>query len=83
MTYQQAFVSYGIPTTILARYNTDNVRKKVGYTILMEEEVNILISNVHICAVWEYSIDTYDLQLLVKNYIDKMGKNVHRLKKNG
>lgn len=82
MSYRQASATYGIPTSVLVRHKKGNVKRKGGQTVLTEEEENLLLYNINICADWGYPIDSHDLKLIVKNYLDKLGRTVPRFKDN-
>lgn len=82
MSYRQAASTFGIPKTVLVRHKKGGVKKQGGQTVLSTEEENLLIMNLNVCSDWGYPLDTYDLQLLVKNYLDKLGRSVPRFRNN-
>lgn len=82
MTYREAALRFDILKTVLVRHKKGNVKKQGGQTIFTQEEEILFIENINICAEWGYPIDTYDFQLLVKNYLDKLGRTITRFRNN-
>ncbi|KAJ8935839.1 hypothetical protein NQ314_012617, partial [Rhamnusium bicolor] len=82
LSYRKASRKCGIPTTVLFRHFKGYVRKYGGPTVFTEEEEYLLIQNINICSEWGYPLDTYDLRLVIKNYLDKFGKTSRRFKSN-
>lgn len=82
MTYRNAEKFHGIPRSVLCRHKKGNVKKQGGQTVLNNEEEDLLIRNINTCSDWGYPIDSYDLRLIVKNYLDKLGRKVVRFKDN-
>ena len=82
MAFREASKRYGIPTSVIFRHKKGNVKRQGGQTVLSTVEEDVLINNINICADWGYPIDSYDLRLIVKNYLDKLGRNIPKFKNN-
>lgn len=57
-------------------------RKQGGQTVLTKEEEELIVDRLILCGEWGYPLDTYDLRLFVKGYLDRRGKTVEKFKNN-
>uniref|UniRef100_A0A8D8W811 HTH psq-type domain-containing protein n=1 Tax=Cacopsylla melanoneura TaxID=428564 RepID=A0A8D8W811_9HEMI len=89
MSIREAANKFGIPYyTVLqmhktARASNKPLQKQGGQTVLSAEE-NLIVEKLVICGEWGYPLDTFDLRLFVKSYLDRIGRverrpQVHRL----
>lgn len=53
-----------------------------GQTALSFEEEKLFVDKLKICSEWGYPIDSTTLRLLVKDFLDRRGKEVKRFKDN-
>lgn len=58
------------------------LKKRGGQTVLSEEEEAILVDRLGICSDWGYPVDTLTFRLLVKEYLEKRGRQVTKFKNN-
>jgi hypothetical protein len=82
LSYRTASRKYGIAKSVLFRHAKGNVRNHGGQTVLTPEEENYFILHINHSSEWRYPIDCYDLRVLVKNYLDKLGRTEVRFKNN-
>lgn len=59
-----------------------NVRKHDGQTELSKAEKKLLAEKLQICAEWGYPLDFYGLRVIIKAYLDGLGKIVKKCKNN-
>lgn len=50
--------------------------------MLSMEEENLIVEKLIICGEWGYPLDTFDLRLFVKSYLDRIGRTERRFKDN-
>ncbi|KAJ8928324.1 hypothetical protein NQ314_019121 [Rhamnusium bicolor] len=77
-------VQFKIPYTVLQR-NTKNptsVKKQGGQTVLTPIEKDTIVKKLQVCAEWGYPLDLHGLRLIIKLYLDRLGKTVARFKNN-
>lgn len=53
-----------------------------GQSVLSSEEEKKLVDRLMICAEWGYPMDTYDLRIIVKHYLDACGRTIKRFANN-
>lgn len=82
LSFRKAAQKYGVPKSVLFRHANGEVKKQGGQTVLSAQEECMFIERINICSEWGYPIDCYDLRLIVKNYLDKLGRNEPRFKNN-
>lgn len=74
---------FGIPYAVVYRHmKNPKVRKHGGQTALSEEEEKLLVDRLVLCAKWGYPLDSFDLRVIVKGYLDRRGKQIKRFKNN-
>lgn len=73
---------YDIPKSVLQRHNTRFMKKPGGQPVLSAETEEYIVENLNHCAEWGYPLDTYDLRVLVKGYLDRSGITEKRFRDN-
>ena len=83
-SYRKAAEEFQIPESALQRHVTSGrkVKKQGGQTVLTSEEEEDLVARLVICASWGYPMDTYDLRVIGKGYLDCRGISEKRFKEN-
>ncbi|XP_029652014.1 uncharacterized protein LOC115225210 [Octopus sinensis] len=84
MTPRKAEEDFKIPKSVLHRHIKlgKNIKKHGGQTVLFSGEEKILVQRLVLCASWGYPMDSYDVRLIVKGYMDRRGVDVKRFKGN-
>lgn len=84
LSIRKAAAEFKIPYTVLQRRikNGPNVKKHGGQTVLTETEENAIVSKLQMCAEWGYPLDMYGLRLIIKLYLDRLGKTIPKFKDN-
>ncbi|CAG5003196.1 unnamed protein product [Parnassius apollo] len=67
-----------INKSVLYRHSIKNVKN----TVLSKETELQFIKYINVCAEWGYPMELYDLRVLVKNYLDRLGVTEKRFKNN-
>lgn len=73
---------YKIPKSVLHRHNRFIMKKQGGQTALSIEEEEYLIEYINLCSEWGYPLETFDLRIIIKSYLDRLGTNVKKFKNN-
>lgn len=81
---RKAARDFRIPYTVLQRRikNPTGVKKHGGQTVLTEIEEDAIVRKLQLCAEWGYPLDLYGLRLIIKLYLDRLGKTIHKFKDN-
>lgn len=58
------------------------LKKRGGQTVLSPEEEAVLVDRLKICSDWGYPIDSLTLRLLIKDYLERQGRQVKKFKHN-
>ena len=84
MTLRKAAEEFKIAKSVLHRHIKfgKKMKKQGGQTVLSPGEENILVERLVLCASWGYPMDSYDLRLIVKGYLDRRGVDEKRFKVN-
>ncbi|KAJ4425648.1 hypothetical protein ANN_27844 [Periplaneta americana] len=83
LSIRSASKQFAIPYTVLQRHlKNANVKNRGGQTALSEDEEALLVEKLVLCAEWDYPIDSFDLRLLVKGFLDRRGKVVKKFNNN-
>ena len=84
MKLREAEEQFKISKSVLHRHIKlgKNIKKQGGQTVLSSGEEEILVQSLVLCASWGYPMDSYDLRLVVKGYLDRRGVDVKRFKGN-
>lgn len=83
MSYRKAAKQFGVPATVIHRHLKDpGTRKHGGQCELSEEVEEFLVKRLITCADWGYPLDTMDLRMIVKAYLDRRGVNSRRFSQN-
>lgn len=73
---------YNIHRSVLYRHCTKHMKSQGGQTVLSKETEEGFIKYINVCADWGYPLEAYDLRMLVKVYLDKLGVNEKKFKNN-
>ncbi|XP_041985244.1 uncharacterized protein LOC121737649 isoform X2 [Aricia agestis] len=73
---------HNIPKTVLHRHYTRYTKKQGGQTALSQETEKYITKYLNICSEWGYPLDAYDVRLLVKDYLDRIGITVKKFRDN-
>jgi len=83
MNYRKAAVKYKIPRSVISRRSTKvKVNKQGGQTVLGVDVEQMLVSRLTTCGQWGFPLDTIDLRMIVKGYLDHRGVVVKKFKNN-
>lgn len=82
-----AAAKYKIDYTVLCRRKNKEERgekclSKGGQTVLSAEVELQIVNRLVQCSEWGQPLDLYDLRVIVKNYLDKIGRRVERFQNN-
>lgn len=75
---------HNVALTTLHRHvkSGSNLKKRGGQTVLTAEEEAVLVDRLKICSDWGYPVDSLTLRLIVKDSLEKQGKQVRKFKNN-
>ncbi|XP_012553005.2 uncharacterized protein LOC105842971 [Bombyx mori] len=73
---------YNINKSVLYRHNRKTMKKQGGQTALDDDTEHHIVQYLNVCSDWGYPLDTYDLRIMVKLYLDNMGITHNRFKDN-
>ena len=74
---------FGMPrSTLHNKLKEKHTRKARRPTILSEKEETAIAKHQVATADWGFPFDVLDIMMLVKNYLDKRGRNVQRFEDN-
>ncbi|KAK9728674.1 CENP-B N-terminal DNA-binding domain [Popillia japonica] len=80
---RQAAKKHNIAYTVLQRHLKNNdVKKQRGQTVLAEAEERSIAEKLVTCSEWGYPLDTFDLRLVIQQYLNRAGRVVSRFKDN-
>lgn len=82
MSYRDASERFGIPTTVLHRHVTCEVKKQGGQFSLPEEFEQELVNRIITCADWGYPLSEFEVRCFVKHHLDRCGKTVKKFRNN-
>jgi len=83
LSYRKAAVKYKIPRSVINRRCTRHkVNKQGGQTVLGDDVEAMLVSRLKTCGQWGFPLDTIDLRMIVKGYLDRRGLVVKKFKNN-
>jgi len=82
MSYSEASQTYNIPlVTLWRKIKNKHPKKFGGQPVLSKREENAIVAAVVTAAEWGYPYEK-DIKLLVKNYLDRAGKQVTKFSNN-
>ncbi|CAG4981891.1 unnamed protein product [Parnassius apollo] len=58
------------------------MKSQGGQRALSDEAEKYIIKYINICSEWGYPFDTYDLRIIIKRYLDRVGIEVKKFKNN-
>lgn len=82
---KEAAEKYKIPVSTLSRkYRHKNcTQEKAGHpTLFSKEEEKSFVEYVQLLSHWGFPLDSMDLRVFAQKYLNKIGKNIYRLKNN-
>lgn len=83
MPYRKAAKKHNISISVLHRHKSHkSIKKQGGQPVLSEAEENEIMLRLVQCAEWGYPVESYDLRIIVKSYLDHSGRNESRFKDN-
>ena len=83
MSYRKAAAKFGIPHSVLNRKKLrPNLKKQGGQPVLGTDVEELLVKRVKTCGEWGFPMDSMDLRLIVKGYLDRRGMNIAKFKEN-
>ncbi|KAJ8927221.1 hypothetical protein NQ314_020343 [Rhamnusium bicolor] len=84
LSIRKAAIQFRIPYTVLQRRikNPTSVKKQGGQTVLTAIEEDAIVKKLQVCAEWGYPLDLHGLRLIIKLYLDRLGKTVAIFKDN-
>lgn len=53
---------------------TDNIKRRGGHPVLNPNEEKFIVENLKTLGEWSYLVDSFDVRLIVKYYLDSSGK---------
>jgi len=81
MSYRKAAVKYKILRSVINRRSTRvKVNKQGGQTVLGDDVEEMLVSHLKTCGQWGFPLDSIDLRMTVKGYLDRRGIVVKKFK---
>lgn len=83
LSVRGAASKYGFSkSTISDAVNRKHSKRQGGQTVLSAEEEACIVERLVILSQWGFPLDTFDLRILVKLYLDRRGITVRRFKNN-
>nr|XP_023021896.1 uncharacterized protein LOC111510230 [Leptinotarsa decemlineata] len=80
---RQSAIKHNIAYTVLQRHLKNvNVKRQGGQTVLSEAEEKCIAEKLLTCSEWGYPLDTYDLRMVIQQYLNRAGRMVPRFKDN-
>lgn len=73
---------YNISKSVLHRHMTRVMKSHGGQRVLTKDTEEYIIEYINVCSEWGYPLDVFDLRILIKGYLDRMGVQVKRFKNN-
>ncbi|XP_013194622.2 uncharacterized protein LOC132903038 [Amyelois transitella] len=73
---------FNISKSVLHRHATRRMKCQGGQKALSDEVEKYIIKYINVCSEWGYPLDTYDLRIIIKGYLDRMGHNIKKIKNN-
>lgn len=72
----RAAKKYKIPKgTLINKMHGRHIKKHGGQTVFSAAEENDFVEGLITCAKWGFPLNTLDLRLSAKSYLDRIGKN--------
>ena len=82
MSIRKAATKFNIPKSVLGRHKKSNIKQRGGQTVLTAATEKILVKRLLLCAEWGYPMDSLDLRMIVKGYMDRQGLRLNKFKNN-
>lgn len=83
MTMRTASESFGVPyTTLNRKFHGRSSGRYGGQPVLSDEEENKLVDVLLLCAEWGFPLKSYDVRIMVQQFLEKCGRREKRFKDN-
>ena len=83
LSVRQAANKFGFSkSTLHDAVTKKHVKKAGGQTILKPEEESNIVQRLVTLSKWGFPLDSFELRVLVKNYLDRRGVTIRKLKNN-
>jgi len=83
LTQRQAAVYYGIPrSTLRSKIKGRHSKSAGGQTVLSTEEEEMFVNYCLKMSQFGFPVDTFDLRLIVKMYLERQGRKVVKFRNN-
>lgn len=73
---------FNITKSVLHRHVTRKMKSHGGQRSLSEETEEYIIQYINICSEWGYPLDTYDLRVIIKGYLDRFRVEIKKINNN-
>lgn len=73
---------YNINKSVLYRHSRKTMKSQGGQNALDEDTERYIVQYLNICSNWGYPLDTYDLRIMIKQYLDNIGITHRRFNNN-
>jgi len=83
ISIRQSSKRFGIPFgTLYNRIKKNHQMKPGGMTTLTDNEEKVIAEHVTVVSDWGFPLESLDLRLIVKGYLDRTGRNLPKWKNN-
>ncbi|KAK4289702.1 hypothetical protein Pmani_037341 [Petrolisthes manimaculis] len=83
LSVRQAAKQYGFSkSTLHDAVTRKHIKPSGGQTVLSSEEEDTVVENLLTLSQWGFPLDSFELRLLIKQYLDRRGVEVKRFKNN-
>lgn len=84
MTLRQTAAAFNINYSVVYRHSKRKglIKSQGGQPALNENEENFIVKRLQICAEWGYPFDSFALRMLIRDYLNAIGKVVKKFKNN-
>ncbi|KAK4315437.1 hypothetical protein Pmani_013354 [Petrolisthes manimaculis] len=83
LSVRQAAKQYGFSkSTLHDAVTRKHIKPSGGQTVLTSEEEDTVVENLLTLSQWGFPLDSFELRLLIKQYLDRRGVEVKRFKNN-
>lgn len=73
---------HNINKSVLYRHNKKNMKRQGGQNALDDDTEHHIVKYLNTCSDWGYPLDTFDLRIMIKSYLDTLGVTHKRFKNN-
>jgi hypothetical protein len=88
MSLRKPAAHYNIHYSVIYRHlkkkgtGTDNIKRRGGHPVLNPNEEKCIVENLKTLGEWGYLVDSFDVRLIVKYYLDSSGKQIKKFRDN-